>query len=569
MGKIILHQGIPPSGCRESPLGVVLTLHSNASGAIEIGIKSNQQPDLHQETVTMLRFASLTIIACVLISLAALPCAWAEKPTLRSPVVSGAELGDSPQITLRAGSVQSEALQDAAAAGLNGLSRMELELLTSVARAASIEVVFTKLNWAQQQEALLSGRIDLAFGAYQPEFGDARFHYSIPYRPAPVALYIRVEDEDRYDLSDVASLLRESQKLKLGIVAGQSFQDSRIYSVFEAAARDRRLVVAYDLEENLKNLANGRIDGFIGERLDTAASAMDMKLLHIVHEAIPLGTWNVHAIFSKTTVTEEMVERFNAAIRATTNDGEMKKIIHRSKFSVIATYFFNSTLFVVLEVIGCIAFAISGVLIAYRDRFSIVGAFVLAALPAVGGDTLRDLIFDRHPISVLATPLYLCTVGLTVLIGYAFIRLMQLLHRRRYWFDAGVKFPAFVNIKNVYEFTDAIGIGAFTASGVAVAVLVGADPLWLWAPISAALSAAGGGILRDIVRQSGRVDTLKTEFYAEVPIIWGALFSVFIMLQPTLIVPEIFVVAIGLMLFGSVLTRLAVVWFGIRAIRYW
>ena len=144
-----------------------------------------------------------------------------------------------------------------------------------------------------------------------------------------------------------------------------------------------------------------------------------------------------------------------------------------------------------------------------------------------------------------------------------------MLQRRRYWFDAGIKFPAFVNIKNIYECTDAIGLGAFTVSGVAVAVFVGADPLWLWVPISATLSAAGGGILRDIVRQSGRIETLKTEFYAEVPVIWGTLFSLFILVQPALVVPETFVMAIIIMLFGAMLTRLAAVWLGIRAVRYW
>ena len=106
-------------------------------------------------------------------------------------------------------------------------------------------------------------------------------------------------------------------------------------------------------------------------------------------------------------------------------------------------------------------------------------------------------------------------------------------------------------------------------SGVALAVSVGAHPLWLWAPISATLSAAGGGILRDIVRQSGRIDTLKTEFYAEVPIIWGVMFSLFIMVQPTVVDPRIFFVAIVIMLFGAMLTRLAALWFGIRAIRFW
>lgn len=517
----------------------------------------------------MLRSISLTLVTLVVIALAALSGAWAEKPNTRSPVVGGAERDDSPQITLRVGSMQTGAPRYLADEEFDGLRTMDLEIVNSVARAARLEVVLTKLSYRQQQEALLSGRLDLAFGAYQPDFGDARFHYSIPYRQAPMALYIRAEDKSRYDLSDIITLLQEDNKFRLGIVSGQNFQDSGVYRAFENAARERRLVVAKTREENLKNLADGRIDGLISERLGIAASAVKLDLSSSLYEAVLPGTWNVHAIFSKTTVTQDTVDRFNAAIRATASSGELKEIIHRNTFSVMATYFFNSILFFSLDVIGTIAFAISGVLIAYRERFSIVGAFVLSALPAVGGGALRDLIFDRHPIGVLSTPLYLCLVGVTVLIGLGVIRLVQMLQRRRYWFDAGIKFPAFLNIKNIYEFTDAIGLGAFTVSGVAVAVSVGAQPLWLWAPISAALSAAGGGILRDIVRQSGRIDTLKVDFYAEVPVIWGALFSLFIMFQPTVIGPDMFIAAIAIMLFGATLTRLAVVWFGIRAVRYW
>lgn len=523
----------------------------------------------YQETVAMLRSIFLISVIVVSIAFTALSGAWAEKPNTRSPFVSGAELGVSPATTLRVGSMQAEPQRYWANGKVDGLLTMDLEILATVADAAGFEVILSKLNWTQQQEDLLSGKIDVALGAYKPDFGDARFYYSIPYRQTSMAFYIRADDKEGYDLNDVITMAQESNKFRLGLVAGQSFQDSGVYRAFESAARERRLVVAQDLEENLKNLADGRIDGFIGERLVTTAAAIEMKLSSILHETVLPGTWNVYAVFSRTTVTQEMVDRFNSAIKATANSGELKTIIHRNVFSVIATYFFNSILFFSLDVVGTIAFAISGVLIAYRERFSIVGAFVLSALPAVGGGVLRDLIFDRHPIGVLSSPLYLCLVGFTVLMGLAIIRLVQMLQRRRYWFDAGIKFPAFVNIKNIYECSDAIGLGAFTVSGVALAVSVGAHPLWLWAPISATLSAAGGGILRDIVRQSGRIDTLKTEFYAEVPIIWGVLFSLFIIAQPELVNPGIFVVAIVIMLFGAMLTRLAALWFGIRAIRFW
>ena len=284
----------------------------------------------------MSRSVSLILTFVISIALAALSGALAEKPNTRPAVVYGAERGDAAPTTLRVGSMQTEALQYPAAARAEGLRTMDLEILTTVAHAAKMDVVLTKLNWTQQQEALLSGRIDLAFGAYQPDFGDARFHYSIPYRQAFMALYIRADDKGRYDLSDVITLLRDNKTLRLGLVAGQSFQDSRVYRAFESAARERRLVIAQDLEENLKNLAEGRIDGFIGERLGTAASAVRMKLSPILHETVLPGTWNVHAVFSKITVTPDTVERFNAAIKATTKSGEMKTTIHRNIISVIA-----------------------------------------------------------------------------------------------------------------------------------------------------------------------------------------------------------------------------------------
>ena len=120
---------------------------------------NHQQPDPHQEIVAMLRFVSLTVIAFILITLAALPGAWAEKPNLRSRAVIGAERGDSPQITLRVGSPQTVALQYPSAAESGGWHTMDLGIVSTLARAARIEVVFTKFNWTEQQEALLSGRL--------------------------------------------------------------------------------------------------------------------------------------------------------------------------------------------------------------------------------------------------------------------------------------------------------------------------------------------------------------------------------------------------------------------------
>jgi len=70
--------------------------------------------------------------------------------------------------------------------------------------------------------------------------------------------------------------------------------------------------------------------------------------------------------------------------------------------------------------------------------------------------------------------------------------------------------------RDLYEVSDALGIAAFTVTGVAVAISARLDPLWLWAPLLAMLTAAGGGMLRDLVQQAGKLASLHREFYAEV-----------------------------------------------------
>ena len=107
-------------------------------------------------------------------------------------------------------------------------------------------------------------------------------------------------------------------------------------------------------------------------------------------------------------------------------------------------------------------------------------------------------------------------------------------------------------------------MAAFTVSGLATAIAVGAEPLWLWGPIAAMLSAAGGCILRDIVRQAGKVGTLKDESYAEIPLLWGLAFSLFLLTRPSVLAPEEVGIAIVVTVVGAFLTRMAVVFFGLR-----
>ena len=51
----------------------------------------------------------------------------------------------------------------------------------------------------------------------------------------------------------------------------------------------------------------------------------------------------------------------------------------------------------IIEFIGTFAFAISGIRLASAKKFDLFGAFVVGLVTAVGGGTLRDLLFGVIP----------------------------------------------------------------------------------------------------------------------------------------------------------------------------
>ena len=132
-----------------------------------------------------------------------------------------------------------------------------------------------------------------------------------------------------------------------------------------------------------------------------------------------------------------------------------------------------------VEVIGTVAFALSGILAGVRKRMDIFGISVLGCLAAFGGGTLRDVLLDRRPffwvaeVEMLWLVIALCAVSLVLL------RLGRL--------HVGDK---------AIQLADALGLGLFVASGVQSA-LVAQLPVVV-AVMMGVVTGVFGGVMRDI-----------------------------------------------------------------------
>ena len=131
----------------------------------------------------------------------------------------------------------------------------------------------------------------------------------------------------------------------------------------------------------------------------------------------------------------------------------------------------------VIQLLGVAVFAASGALAAGRKRMDLMGALVIAAVTAVGGGTLRDLLLDR-PVFWIADPAYLVVVvaaaGATML------------YARR-----------FRPPRHSLVLADALGLGVFTILGAQVSQASGAGGIV--AVLMGAITGVAGGAIRDVL----------------------------------------------------------------------
>lgn len=133
-----------------------------------------------------------------------------------------------------------------------------------------------------------------------------------------------------------------------------------------------------------------------------------------------------------------------------------------------------------MEVIGLIAFALSGLIEASRKKFDIVGMAMVAALTAFAGGTLRDILLDRRPFFWVENEFYVWGILVVCVLLLIFVRRAHLQLTEK-----------------AVEWPDALGLGIFAASGTQLSLDSGMP--WLIAVVLGVVTATFGGVARDIV----------------------------------------------------------------------
>ena len=161
------------------------------------------------------------------------------------------------------------------------------------------------------------------------------------------------------------------------------------------------------------------------------------------------------------------------------------------------------TVFMAMDLVGTIAFALSGAMTAMQRRLDYLGVVVLGILTAAGGGVLRDMMIGQIPPSLFMNPR-------NAIIAFWVDTLLFLCVKLRWSRYLHIQSRAY---DELLDLLDAIGLGIFTATGVNTAIRAGFGDYAIFCVFLGVCTGVGGGILRDIL--SGRTPAvLRKHIYA-------------------------------------------------------
>lgn len=156
----------------------------------------------------------------------------------------------------------------------------------------------------------------------------------------------------------------------------------------------------------------------------------------------------------------------------------------------------------VLDLVGTAVFAVSGALAAGRRHMDLFGALVIAAVTAVGGGTVRDLVLDRHPVFWIQDLRYLAVIAGAGGVTFAYTAVFR---------------PP----RQLLNIADAFGLAVFCVVGARVTLDTGAPAVVV--VIMSAVTATVGGMVRDVLCDETPL-ILRKEIYATAALVGGVLY---------------------------------------------
>ena len=186
-----------------------------------------------------------------------------------------------------------------------------------------------------------------------------------------------------------------------------------------------------------------------------------------------------------------------------------------------------------IEILGVIAFSISGAMIAIRRKTDLFGVILLAIITAHGGGLTRDVIFSFSPPAIFGLKWYILICVIVAIIVFLFARKFSHTYLENE-----------LRIEHINDIFDALGLGVFAVIGVKVAIEQGHSKDALICITCGLLTGICGGMLRDVLTNNTPFVLVK-RIYAVAALLVASDYYVLYVYGSAIHVNENFAIIIG------------------------
>ena len=157
------------------------------------------------------------------------------------------------------------------------------------------------------------------------------------------------------------------------------------------------------------------------------------------------------------------------------------------------------------DLVGTFVFALSGGVLAVRQRLDLFGVLVLSCATAVTGGIVRDVLIGAVPPAALADWRYLVTAMLAGVVTFCWHGMIE-------------------RLRNPVLMFDAAGLSLYAVLGTGKALAFGLSPFA--ATLLGIISGIGGGIARDLLVVRTPLVLQQTELYAAAALVGAGIVAV-------------------------------------------
>lgn len=149
---------------------------------------------------------------------------------------------------------------------------------------------------------------------------------------------------------------------------------------------------------------------------------------------------------------------------------------------------------IVYNLLAVFLFALTGVILATKRGYDLIGVGIIALIAGAGGGLIRDGIFLQNgPVLFIQSPQFILAVLLAILVG-------------------SIAFHVVKKFNGLFFFADALGLGIYGVIGAQMTINLGLSALA--AIIVGFASAVGGGMIRDILIKKEPVIFFPGQYYS-------------------------------------------------------